>query len=51
MRLIDEEEILRRIQADIDKHTDYDIISNSVRVGLQMAYDDVLLCEIKEVRP
>ena len=51
MRLIDEEEILRRIQEDIDKHQEYDIIDRSVVVGLRLAYDDVLLCEIKEVRP
>ena len=50
MRLIDEEEALRRIKEDIDRHTDDDIISKSVVAGLQIAYTDVLLCETKEVR-
>lgn len=50
MRLIDEEEILRRIQEDIDRHKDNDIIDQSVVAGLKLAYSDVLLCEIKEVR-
>lgn len=52
LRLIREEDILRRIKEDIDKRKDStDIIDRSVVAGLNIAYCDVLLCEtVKEAR-
>ena len=52
MRLIREEDILRKIKEDIDKRKDStDIIDMSVVAGLNIAYCDVLLCEtVKEAR-
>lgn len=44
MRLISEQEVLRRIREDIKKHEDSeDIIDKSVIAGLKLAWADVLL--------
>ena len=48
MRLISEEEVLRRIREDIDKRKgSEDIIDKSVVAGLKIAYCDVILSETK----
>lgn len=43
MRLISEQEVLDRIRAAIAEHTEDDIVSQAIKVGLDRAITEVIL--------